>query len=118
MKRGEVYYVNLNPTEGSEINKIRPAIIVSNNEINQFSSVILIVPCTTYKSGRKLYRSQVLIKSPEGGLTNDSVALSEQMRSISKTRVQEKLGQVSDKVLTKLDQALAITLNLSQFSLN
>ncbi len=112
MKRGEVYYVDLNPTEGSEINKIRPAIIVSNNEINQFSTVILIVPCTTYKKGRKIYRSQVLIKADEDGLTNDSVALGEQMRSISKTRIKSKLGQISDQVLTKIDQALAVALSL------
>lgn len=112
MKRGEIYYVDLNPTEGSEINKIRPAIIVSNNEINKFSTVILIVPCTTYQKGRKIYRSQVLIKASEGGLTNDSLALGEQMRSISKTRIKSKLGQVSDKILTNLDQALAVALSL------
>lgn len=77
MKRGEVYESRLDPTEGSEQAGTRPVIIVSRDAINRASTVVLAVPCTTYRPGRRLYPSQVLLRAPNGGLTTDSVALAE-----------------------------------------
>jgi mRNA interferase MazF len=87
MNRGEVYDARLDPVEGSEQSGTRPVIVVSRNAINANSSVVIVVPCTTYRPNRRIYPSQVLISAPEGGLTNDSVALGEQVRAIAKTRL-------------------------------
>jgi mRNA interferase MazF len=113
MKRGEVYDVNFEPAEGSEQGGIRPAIIVSNDLINGSSKVVIVVPCTTYRNGRRLYRSQVLIMAPDGGFDRDSVALGEQIRAISKSRISDRRGILSESALTQLDAALSIALNLS-----
>ena len=75
MRRGEVYDARLDPTEGSEQAGIRPVIIVSRDAINAASQVVLAVPCTTYRPGRRIYPSQVLIYAPDGGLERDSLAL-------------------------------------------
>ncbi|NEP09497.1 MAG: type II toxin-antitoxin system PemK/MazF family toxin [Symploca sp. SIO2C1] len=63
MKRGDVFDARLDPTEGSEQAGNRPVIIVSRNAINAASSVVLSVPCTTYREGRRIYPSQLLIRA-------------------------------------------------------
>ena len=75
MKRGDVYDARLDPIKGSEQGGIRPVIIVSRDAINASSTLVIAVPCTTYRSKRELYPSQVLITAPDGGLSRDSVAL-------------------------------------------
>lgn len=115
MKRGEVYDARLDPTEGSEQAGTRPVIVVSRDAINAASSVILAVPCTTYRSGRRIYPSQVLISAPDGGLTNDSIALAEQVRVLAKTRLFRQRGTLSRETVMKLNQALAIALDLTNY---
>ena len=116
MKRGNVFDARLDPTEGSEQAGNRPVIIVSRNAINATSSVVLAVPCTTYRQGRRIYPSQLLIKAPEGGLTRNSVALAEQVRVLSKARLLQQRGKLSEETLCKLDRALAIALDLDRYS--
>ena len=67
MRRGEVYEARLDPTEGSEQAGSRPVIIVSRDAINTASPIVIVVPCTTYRPGRRLYPSQVLLHAPDGG---------------------------------------------------
>ena len=112
MKRGEVYDARLEPTEGSEQAGTRPVIIVSRDAINTASNVVLVVPCTTYRTGRRLYPSQVLIRAPDGGLDVDSVALGEQVRAVAKTRLARRRGAVSLRTLHQLERALIIALDL------
>ncbi|NEQ66886.1 MAG: type II toxin-antitoxin system PemK/MazF family toxin [Symploca sp. SIO2D2] len=116
MKRGNIYDARLDPTQGSEQAGNRPVIIVSRNAISAASSVVLAVPCTTYRQGRRIYPSQVLIKAPEGGLTRDSIALAEQVRVLSKERILQHRGKLSEETLRKLDRALAIALDLEKYS--
>jgi len=73
MKRGEVYDARLEPVEGSEQGGTRPVIIVSRDAINAYSPVVLAIPCTTYQTGKRVYPTQVLIQSPDGGLTNNYI---------------------------------------------
>ena len=68
MRRGEVYDARLDPAEGSEQAGIRPVIIVSRDAINITSQVVLAVPCTTYRPRKRIYPSQVLLQSLDGGL--------------------------------------------------
>lgn len=112
MRRGEVYDARLDPTEGSEQAGWRPVIIASRDAINAASPVILAVPCTTYRPGRRLYPSQVLLRAPDGGLSVDSVALGDQVRALAKSRLGRRRGQLSAAALAALDQALLIALDL------
>lgn len=112
MRRGEVYDARLDPTEGSEQAGIRPVVIVSRDAINAASPVLLVVPCTTYRAGRRLYPSQVLLHAPNGGLDVDSVALGEQVRALATSSLGHRRGQLSSTTLTQLDGALLIALDL------
>jgi mRNA-degrading endonuclease toxin of MazEF toxin-antitoxin module len=62
----------------------RPVVVISRDAINEFSPVVSAAPCTTYREGRRIYPSQVLVKAPEGGLDADSVVLGEQVRVLDK----------------------------------
>lgn len=112
MKRGEVYDARLEPVEGSEQGGTRPVIIVSRDAINAYSPVVLAVPCTTYQAGKRVYPTQVLIPAPDGGLTNDSIAMADQVRVLSKTRLLRLRGILRDATMTQLDWALLVALDL------
>ncbi len=114
MKRGEVYDARLEPVEGSEQGGTRPVIIVSRDAINTYSPVVLAVPCTTYQTGKRVYPTQVLIQAPEGGLTKDSIAMADQVRVLSKTRLLQLRRTLSDKAIMQLNQALLIALDLPE----
>lgn len=112
MKRGEVYDARLEPVEGSEQGGTRPVIIVSRESINAYSPVILAVPCTTYQTGKRVYPTQVLIQSPDGGLVNDSIAMADQVRVLSKSRFLRLRGTLNDTTMAELNQALLVALDL------
>ncbi len=69
--------LDLKRVEGSEQGGTRPVIIVSRDAINAYSPVVLAIPCTTYQTGKRVYPTQVLIQSPDGGLINDSIAMAD-----------------------------------------
>lgn len=110
-KRGEVYLVNFDPTIGAEIKKTRPALIVQNDIANRHSP-ITIVAAISSKFDDELYPTEVLITAPEGGLSVDSVALLNQVRSIDRTRLVKRLGTLKPTTLTQVDHALTVSLGL------
>ena len=112
VRRGEVYDAVLDPTRDSEQAGTRPVIVVSRDAINAASNVVIAVPCTTFREGRRVYPSQVLLKTPEGGLGADSVALGEQVRAISRKRLVRRRGSLSREAVSELDRALLIALDL------
>ena len=112
MRRGDVYLARLDPTLGSEQAGTRPVILVSRDAINRSSPVVVAVPCTTYRAGRRIYPSQVLLRAPEGGLGADSLALGDQVRAVAKSRLVKQLGSLSAECLEKIDRILLITLDL------
>ncbi len=112
MKRGEVNEARLEPVEGSEQGGTRPVILVSRDVINAYSPVVLTVPCTTIQPGKRVYPTQVLIQAPDGGLTNDSIAMADQVRVLSKTRLLRLRGTLSQSAVAQLNQALLIALDL------
>lgn len=111
MKRGEVYDARLGPTEGSPLTGTRPVIIVSRDVLNQFSPLVLVVPCVRHE-GQYLYFSHVLLLAPEGGLDQDSVAMAELVRPLAKERLGQLRGTLSQEAMTGLQRALQITLDL------
>ncbi len=110
-KRGEVYLVNFDPTLGSEIKKTRPALILQNDIANEHSP-ITIVTAITSKFDDRLYPTEVEIPAGEGGLTQNSVVLLNQIRSIDGQRLAQKLGKVKDLTLKKVDLSIKISLGL------
>ena len=112
IRRGDVYWTRPDPTEGSEQSGRRPAIVVSRDAINEHSPVVVIVPTTSYAPKKKIYPSQVLLRRGEGGLLNDSIALGDQVRTLSKSRLGDQLGRLSSPKLTEISAALKVTLDL------
>jgi mRNA interferase MazF len=115
MRRGEVWYADLNPVRGSEADKTRPVVVVSNDVANQSAAklgrgVVTIVPLTS--STQHIYSFQVLIPVGDAGLPEDSKAQAEQVRSIDQARLIEYVGQVPSALMSKLDDALRLHLAL------
>jgi mRNA interferase MazF len=112
MKRGEIYDARLDPTEGSEQGGIRPVVIVSRDAINTNSPVVLAIPCTTYREGKRVYPSQALLRTPDGGLERDSIAMADQVRVLAKSRLLRLRGQLSPEAINQINRSLSIALDL------
>jgi mRNA interferase MazF len=103
--------VNLNPTIGSEVNKVRPVLIVSNDINNKYSETISIAPITSNIT--RIYPFEVLLPSNISGLPKDSKVQCHQVRTISKTRIVGKtLCELDDKMMALISAALKLHLGL------
>ncbi len=110
MKRGEIYYADLNPTVGSEINKKRPVLIISSDANNRVSNTVTVIPITS--NVKKVYSFEVLLETQESCLAKLSKAQCQQIRTISKLRISDKTpaGSVGVAVLTKIEAAVKLHL--------
>lgn len=108
-RRGEVWLVSLDPTVGHEIQKTRPAIVVTDDLYNEHNWVVLVMPLT---SRDRAEYDQVLIDPPEGGLTNRSVTLPDQLRAVDRQRLVKPLGVLSAWTMEQVDRSLHIVLGL------
>lgn len=106
VKRGDIYKVVLGPTVGREIKKTRRCVVISNNQQNLYSPLLIIIPTTSDMD--KLYSWEVVIHS-EG---KDRKILTDQIRSVDRKRIREYKGQVSYETLTKIEKALSVVLAL------
>ena len=106
MKRGEVWWVNFDPSTGGEIHKKRPAVIVSNNAANQFLNRVQVIPLTS--SVGKLYPSEAYI-TLRG---KKAKAMADQLTTVSKKRLINQAGSVSKTELENLERAIMIQLDL------
>lgn len=115
MRRGDIHEVDLDSVRGSEANKRRPAVIVSNDAANATAQrlgrgVITVVPITSNVA--RIYPFQVLLRAEQTGLSVDSKAQAEQVRSISVERVGEHLGVVPGAAMVEVEDALRLHLVL------
>jgi mRNA interferase MazF len=115
MRRGEICLIDLDPVRGSEANKVRPAVIVSNDAANRSarrgpSGVVTIVPITS--NIERVYPFQVLLPAGVAGLARPSKAQAEQVRSVSAARIGRTLGTLSGDLLHRVDAALRLHLAL------
>lgn len=95
MKRFNLHIVNLDPTVGAEIKKKRPCLIVSPDEINTYLQTVIIVPLT---STQRNLPTRILIKAtPQSGLSNDSYAVLDQLKTVDKSRLSAPIGEISDE---------------------
>lgn len=112
IRRGDIYYARLNPVEGSEKQGTRPVLVVSRDAINENSPVVIVVPLTDRKNKTRIYPSQVVLKAGEARLPLESVALAEQVRALSKTRLGDQIGHLADHRMAAISAALKIALDL------
>jgi mRNA interferase MazF len=115
VRRGEIVTVSLDPVRGSEASKTRPAVVVSNDAANATATrlgrgVVTVVPVTS--STGRVYPFQVLLPSSLTGLSRDSKAQAEQVRSVAIERIGTRIGQLPSALIAELDQALRVHLSL------
>ena len=112
VKRGEIFYADLSPVIGSEQGGIRPVIIIQNDIGNRYSPTVIVAAITSQINKAK-WPIHVEISSEAYGLNRDSVVLLEQIRTLDKRRLKEKIGHMTADDMKKVDKALAVSLNLS-----
>ena len=115
LARGDVVRVRLDPAEGREIRKTRPAVVVSNNAACRFDSVIQVVPLTSLPD-RPLRPYEALIDSEASGLPKTSRAVANQIRTIAKHRITKRVGRLTAGEIKTVDRAIKIQLALSVVS--
>lgn len=111
VKRGDIFYADLSPVIGSEQGGIRPVIIIQNDIGNRYSPTVIVAAITSQINKAKL-PTHVEISSEEYGLNRDSVVLLEQIRTLDKKRLKEKIGHMTEGDMEKVSKALLISLNL------
>lgn len=108
-KRGELYYADLSPVIGSEQGGVRPVLVIQNNVGNKYSPTIIVAAITSQINKAKI-PTHVELTAKEYGLPKDSVVLLEQLRTLDKRRLREKIGYVDTLKMRLVDNALLISL--------
>lgn len=111
VKRGDIYYADLSPVVGSEQGGVRPVLILQNDVGNRHSPTIICAAITSQMNKAKL-PTHIELKSSNYLLAKDSVVLLEQIRTIDKRRLKEKLGHLDSEIMKKVDKALVVSLGL------
>ena len=111
VKRGEIYYADLSPVVGSEQGGVRPVLIIQNDVGNRFSPTVIAAAITSQKDKTRL-PTHIQLNSRDCGLARDSVVLLEQVRTIAKRRLKERMGKVEDPYMDQVDHALSISFGL------
>jgi len=111
IKRGDIYYADLSPVVGSEQGGVRPVLIVQNNVGNRYSPTVIAAAITSQQSKTKL-PTHIPIEGHDCGLQKDSVVLLEQIRTIDKQRLKEKMGTIDDNSMSRVDNAISISFGL------
>ncbi len=109
IKRGELYYADLSPVIGSEQGGVRPVLIIQNDVGNKYSPTIIVCAVTSRLTKAKL-PTHIELREGESGLKKASVALLEQLRTLDKRRLKEKIGFLSSEKMERVDHALLISL--------
>ena len=113
VKRGDIFYADLSPVIGSEQGGTRPVLVVQNDVGNKFSPTVIIAAITSQINKAKL-PTHIEINAHEVGLLKDSVILLEQIRTIDKKRLREKIGRLDDEQLASVDEALGISFGITE----
>ena len=112
IRRGDIYYADLRPVVGSEQGGIRPVVILQNNVGNRHSPTVIAAAITSRKGKHKL-PTHVNLDAPVPGLYRDSIILLEQLRTIDKRRLKDKVCHLDGPMLDKVNHALEISLELT-----
>ncbi len=111
IKRGDIYYADLSPVVGSEQGGIRPVLIVQNDVGNKFSPTVIAAAITSQQTKAHL-PTHIQLYAQNSGLAKDSVVLLEQVRTIDKKRLKEKMGTLDDDSMQRVNAAISVSLGL------
>ena len=111
VKRGEIYYADLSPVVGSEQGGMRPVLIVQNDVGNRYSPTVIAAAITSQMEKSKL-PTHIELHSRHCGLSKDSIVLLEQIRTIDKKRLRERMGRIDEDSMGQVNQALSISFGL------
>lgn len=117
VKRGDIFYADLSPVVGSEQGGKRPILVIQNNIGNKFSPTVIVAAITSKISKPKMPTHVGLLKK-ESKLEKDSVILLEQIRTIDKSRLQDKINNINSEMMERVDQALRISVGLTDIHKN
>ena len=115
INRGDIYYADLSPVVGSEQGGVRPVLVVQNDIGNKFSPTVIIAAITSQLTKAKL-PTHIELKKEKYNLVKDSVVLLEQIRTLDKRRLQEKVCSIDDLTMSQIDVAIMISLGIVQSS--
>ncbi len=111
IKRGDIFYADLRPVVGSEQGGIRPVLIVQNDVGNKFSPTVIAAAITSQQFKTRM-PTHISVNASVCGLSKDSVVLLEQIRTLDKKRLKEKMGNLPDSDMNKIDDALSVSIGL------
>ena len=112
IRRGDIYYADLSPVVGSEQGGVRPVLIIQNNVGNRFSPTVIAAAITSRNEKANL-PTHIRLYADNSGLSKDSVVLLEQIRTLDKKRLKEKMGTLNSSDMYKVDEALSISFGLT-----
>ena len=112
IKRGEIYYADLSPVIGSEQGGIRPVLIVQNDVGNRYSPTVIAAAITSQRDKTKL-PTHISVEASDCGLQKDSIVLLEQVRTIDKQRLKERMGSLDVASMGQVDKALSVSFGLN-----
>lgn len=114
VKRGDMFYADLSPVVGSEQGGIRPVIIIQNDMGNKYSPTVIAAAITS-QTGKTKLPTHIELDSHMSGLKSNSVVLAEQIRTIDKSRLKEKIGHIDDnQIIDKINNALGVSFGLGE----
>lgn len=113
IKRGDIFYADLSPVIGSEQGGMRPVLIVQNDVGNRYSPTVIAAAITSQQAKSNL-PTHIRINASGCGLSKDSIVLLEQVRTIDKQRLKEKMGTLDDGTMNGINQALTVSFGLAQ----
>ncbi len=111
IKRGDIYYADLSPVVGSEQGGLRPVLIVQNDVGNKYSPTVIAAAITS-RMGKTKLPTHIDITGTEAGLAKDSVILLEQIRTLDKKRLKEKMGHLDEETMTNVNGAMRVSFGL------
>ena len=114
VKRGDIYYADLSPVVGSEQGGIRPVLVIQNDIGNKYSPTVIAAAITSQINKAKM-PTHIELAAKDYGLNKDSVILLEQIRTIDKRRLREKIGRIDDRLMASVNNALSISFGLGVF---
>ena len=111
VRRGDIYYADLSPVVGSEQGGLRPVLIIQNDVGNKYSPTVIAAAITS-RMGKTKLPTHIDVHAERAGLSRDSIVLLEQLRTLDKRRLREKLGHLDEQMMGEIDTAIAVSLGL------
>ncbi len=112
VKRGDIYYADLSPVVGSEQGGLRPVLIIQNDIGNRYSPTVIAAAITS-RMGKNKLPTHIEVYAGKVGLSRDSVILLEQIRTLDKRRLREKMGHLDEEVMTRVNSAISVSFGLT-----